>query len=156
MPFQFTPQHIEKFWGRVGCADADACWLWQGSTDGHGYGQMRFYDRRDGSSPAFLTHRLAFYFTFGRWPTPCGLHRCDTPLCCNPAHIFEGTRAENTADMLGKGRHRTWNRKLTEVQVHHMRRRWEAGEATPSLAQAFGVDRGTVWRIVTRRSWKHV
>jgi len=34
------------------------------------------------------------------------LHRCDNPPCCRPDHLFLGTPADNTADMIAKGRGR--------------------------------------------------
>jgi hypothetical protein len=49
---------------------------------------------------------MAWELAYG--PIPPGLHvlhRCDNKPCCNPAHLFLGTKADNHADMMTKGRH---------------------------------------------------
>jgi len=52
-------------------------------------------------------HRYGWELAHG--PIPDELivcHRCDTPLCQNPAHLFLGTSQANTRDMMSKGRAR--------------------------------------------------
>jgi len=46
------------------------------------------------------------------------LHTCDNPPCCNLAHLYEGTRLQNTLDAIERGQHRM---KLTESQVRAIR-----------------------------------
>jgi hypothetical protein len=57
-------------------------------------------------------------------------HTCDNPPCCNPAHLFLGSAADNARDMALKGRGRgaegthNWNAKLADDQVREIRRRY--------------------------------
>ena len=90
---------VADFWSKVDVQGPDDCWLWKQSTDRHGYGQTG----HDGLH--WSAHRLAWQLSNG--PIPDGLfvlHHCDNPPCCNPAHLFLGTQADNMADMVSKGR----------------------------------------------------
>lgn len=49
------------------------------------------------------SHRMAYALTNGP-PENDVLHRCDNRPCCNPAHLWDGTQADNMADMVAKGR----------------------------------------------------
>lgn len=82
------------------------CWLWTGTTDRAGYGQVRH--KVDGKWRPAYVHRLMASRRRGRdlGPGECALHRCDNPGCVNPDHLFVGSKADNHADMLRKGRWR--------------------------------------------------
>ena len=87
-----------EFAPQIACDPNTGCWLWAGRMSGNGYGQAS--GRR--GKPA---HRLSYESRHG--PIPPGMvimHRCDTPLCVNPAHLRVGTQADNVRDMYIKGR----------------------------------------------------
>jgi hypothetical protein len=88
----------ERFWEKVRVGADEDCWLWVGTANASGYGVFH-YDGR-----YHLAHRIAWMLTYGSFPEPCGLHKCDVPACCNPNHLFEGTQADNMRDAMTKGR----------------------------------------------------
>ena len=80
------------------------CWIWMGGIGGNGYGKGWSPSWR----PAIEAHRLAFLAYVGAIPNGKHVcHKCDTPLCVNPDHLFLGTHLENMRDMARKGRHPT-------------------------------------------------
>ena len=76
------------------------CVLWTGHTYHNGYGQISIHGKPR------RAHRVAMFLHSGRWPTRLVLHRCDTPACVNPSHLFEGSWRDNVLDMRAKGRAR--------------------------------------------------
>jgi hypothetical protein len=144
---------IRRFWRYVTCGAPDACWLWQGSTDGR-YGELWVLDRRvKAHRPAWMLHHRQ------RIPRGfCVLHHCDTPACVNPAHLFLGTQAENIRDAITKGRHihgeRVGSAKLTQGQV--LRIEWlyrVRGFSQHHLARRYGVTQSTIGSIVNGKTW---
>lgn len=92
----------ERFDAKVDASGGpDTCWPWMGSTNADGYGTFNVGGRVMGS------HRYALERALGR-PLAPGMvtrHACDNPPCCNPDHLSEGTVAQNSADMVERGRH---------------------------------------------------
>jgi hypothetical protein len=76
------------------------CWIWLGSIGGGGYGEVTDIPYR-----RVYVHRLAWERSGQDIPNDlCLLHKCDVPACCNPSHLFLGTRTDNMADKVRKGR----------------------------------------------------
>ncbi len=149
-----------RFAQYVDRAATSECWLFTGARVCRGYGKFTVYSGDPTVAPRQMpAHRYAWEKEHGSIPDGmCVLHRCDNPPCVNPSHLFLGTRAENSADMVAKGRQargeRHWNAKLTEDDVAEIRRRVASGERQRTLARAFGVSNALVCLIVNGRKWK--
>jgi hypothetical protein len=170
-PLRFVYRHFarlyakrplaELFWSKVAVGGPDDCWPWIPGTDKHGYG--RFHIR----PKSVLAHRFAYELVNG--PIPDGLracHTCNHPPCCNPAHIYAGTDADNIHDSMRAGTHvppprypgsKNRNAKLTESKVRFIRDTYTAGKETQvALARRFGVSQTAVSFVILHRSWRHV
>lgn len=77
-------------------------------------------------------------------------HLCGNPACCNPLHLKSGTPAENAADKLRHGTHRTT---LAEAQVIEI---LDSSENSIDAAKRYGVSSGLIRAIRRREAWKHV
>lgn len=89
---------MERFLEKIEKIDG-GCWFWTGTLTTFGYGVLRVDGRNVGA------HRVAYELFVG--PIDDGmniLHGCDNPPCCNPAHLRQGTQAENIADMVARNR----------------------------------------------------
>lgn len=89
-----------RFWALVDIRDANSCWPWLGSTRG-GYGLFSLGGRKGKIIPA---HCVALAMALDHAPENHGLHDCDNPPCCNPAHLLDGTHAQNMAQCAARGR----------------------------------------------------
>lgn len=146
-----------RFWSRVKItADPNRCWEWSGSKTHRGYGWVKWQGKNSSA------HRVSFFLANGRFPMPGNVvrHICDTPPCCNPNHLIEGSAMDNTLDKLRRGRVKrgsaTHKSRLTEADIPVIRRRIEAGDTVVSISRDFKVARSTIQAIRDRRTWTHV
>ena len=150
-------ERLGQAFDRYGVQIADDCWLWVGSVDGSGYGQLSINGR------SWRAHRLFYLLAFGVDPRgSVVMHKCDTPRCVQPGHLVLGTQRDNIADRHAKGRNGAcrgdaapWSA-LTSDQVQQLRERFAAGENRAALMAAFGISKTQLYRIANRESWVHI
>jgi hypothetical protein len=145
----------ESFWQRVAVGAKDECWPWT-KAKRNGYGRVWF----DGKVES--AHRVAYALHYG-FPAfgKSVCHSCDNPSCCNPAHLWIGTPAENSRDMARKRRAARNIRageshpraKLTEKQVLIIRR---TNAPVALLASHYGVSRKHIYAIRNGVAWSHL
>lgn len=152
----------ERFWSKVAVGKPDECWEWRRSRKADGYGQFKL---ASGQSPQ-RSSRIAWILTFGAIPDRLWvLHRCDNPPCCNLAHLFLGTAADNHADMTAKGRaagYRHQNylalvkgvRHLTDAEIRLARHLHEQGASCRSIACRLDVAHTTISRLINGTHWR--
>lgn len=142
-----------RFWRKVDRRGPDECWPWKAHISSWGYGIFRI------GSKTCIASRVVWALVKGADPGHLLVcHRCDNPACCNPAHLWLGTDADNHADMMAKRRWRAngvkgerhmWT-KLTEAQVRYIKTSDEPGTC---LARKFNVRQSTISEIRQGRNW---
>jgi hypothetical protein len=157
-PPRLSGKDIRRFWSKIdkspGQGPKGDCWQWTAGTANR-YGAVYVDGRKCGA------HRIAFLIANNKWSQYLICHECDNRLCCNPRHLFEGTSADNLADMAKKERQARGERagmsKLTAAQVLEIRALYKSGQGShETIAKRYGVTPPLVTMIVNRKCWKHI
>ncbi|HEY1035575.1 MAG TPA: HNH endonuclease signature motif containing protein [Pseudoxanthomonas sp.] len=128
------------------------CWLWLASVNGKGYGQIKVGDRQVGA------HRYSW--ERHRGTIPAGMvvcHKCDTPSCVNPDHMFIGEHADNQFDKVAKDRQAkgegNGQARLSEDAVRAI---LTSTESHAALARHYGVGASTIKRVRNGETWRYL
>jgi DNA-binding XRE family transcriptional regulator len=131
------------------------CWVWMGSTQVRGYGEISSNNRK------LLAHRASYEAFVGKIPKGIYVcHACDNVSCVNPNHLFLGTQKQNLQDMANKGRSTRGVKnpmaKLDNYAVKEIREGIKTGHTDSNLAKAWMVCRQTINKIRNGKVWNHV
>jgi hypothetical protein len=147
----------DRFWSKVqkcehGDDCAECCWLWQAGVNHLGYGYLKINGRK------VRVHIMSYELAKGpRLPIPglCVLHRCDSPACVNPHHLWLGTQSDNMLDKSTKGR--TGRAKLSDIEVAEIKLLINSGDHTQAeVAAWYNVAPGTISDINQGRTHRHI
>jgi hypothetical protein len=146
----------ERFWSKVDKRSPDDCWEWKANRHSFGYGNFWIKQREYGA------HVVAYELTYGRVPKGlCVCHTCDNPACCNPNHMFLGSRGDNNRDRDRKGRRRTRgafgerhrSAKLKNTDIPRILELIEEGLTYRSIAVRYGVSSSRISDIKNGKGW---
>ena len=153
----------EKFIAKTK-TDENGCWIWQKALKfcvrgTHRYGWVTYKNKQ------MAAHRLAWVLFKDEQLTSSDYicHKCDVPSCVNPDHLFKGTPADNTQDMVKKGRQSKGSvrkdngqycaTKLTAEQVNEIRNLLDEKVTQVKIAAMYGLNQSTVSHIKNGVSW---
>lgn len=160
---ELSQKDENRFWAEVEILKSNQCWEWTAGNDGK-YGSFGIC--RNGKTITLKSHRVAYFIAFAVDAGALDVcHHCDNPPCCNPEHLFIGTRSDNLQDMIRKNR-RVWKgmpgetnhrAKLSDSQVLDIRKRYSEGEFSQrAAALEFDVAHSLISRIVIGSAWPHL
>lgn len=133
----------DRFWEKVEKQPGDGCLIWTGAKNGDGYGLIGV------SATSKLAHRVAYELLIGPLGNQVACHKCDTPACVRPDHVFPGTQQDNVADCAAKGRARNRHGRLTDDQRAEIQRLAVAGGLKQDeIGARVGVTQTSVSRVL--------
>ena len=167
MPTQITKGDIREYFEMMHIPEPmSGCWLWLGPTNnktGQSYASFRKRDEIRSEFGRRMVPVAWFSLVLHGTPRPpgaWGCHKCDTPQCVNPEHLYWGTPTTNNRDTVKRKRGKFGethpNAKLTEEDVRVVRCYHSVGVRARHLSRIFGVWDNAIRQILSRRTWPHV
>lgn len=151
-----SPTADQRFWALVDQRGQSECWPWLGHRRQNGYGWFNLNGRSTNAS------RAAYILTKGPLTsTQFVCHSCDNPSCCNPAHLWVGSAAENNRDrdLKGRGRHGVTPKgeahPSSRLSLAQVLEAYESSLPASVFAAKWGVTPQAIYNIRVGKSWAH-
>jgi len=134
----------------------NACLEWPYGCNGKGYPHVSVNGRQQPANIVMCT------IVRGDKPTdkPHAAHLCGNKKCINPRHLKWCTIQENNdhkkihgTTAMGESHGMSV---LSEQDVLDIRKSYQSSRSQRSLARQYGVSQAQIYRIVHRKSWKHI
>jgi hypothetical protein len=131
-----------KFWSNVRVLD-NGCWHCHLATNAKGYIPFSPSGRSGGKK---RLHRYLYEHLYGDVPADLlVLHTCDNRRCINPNHLYVGTAAQNTKDMLDRGRARNGGKTKVTIDIFEKMKALRArGLTNAAIGKFLGLSDETV------------
>lgn len=131
----------ERFWSHVDVRGENDCWEWTAALTTRGYGHFSV-----GGGVFTSAHRYSAVIHGMDVTGALVCHTCDNTKCVNPNHLFVGTHADNTRDMVRKLRFK----RINCVKVQDIPDLLLSSEPITRLAARLGISRETIYRLRRR------
>lgn len=136
---------VQRLLARTNRDETTGCWVCTTGLSGNGYGQISV------SNKMTTMHRASWLAHFG--PIPAGelvLHRCNNKQCCNPEHLYLGSKSDNFRDAVTDG---VAALKLNDLQVRLAVRLRKLGWPLREIAELYNVSISCVSRACRRDTY---
>jgi hypothetical protein len=133
------------------------CFEWCGFVSDFGHGRFYFRGKRHYAHRIIKELQLGHRIQRGYLV----LHKCDNPPCVNVEHLYIGTTQDNSNDMVNRGRHQdsrgenNGRSKFSSDEIQNIRNLYPALSAR-EISKQFSISITTAYRIVLRKSWRHI
>jgi len=130
----------------------NGCVEYSGSRTRAGYGLLTYKGKN------YYAHRVAYEAKKGGIGDLCVLHKCDNRACCNPNHLYAGTKMDNMRDMIEKGRENhpaggDSSRRLSKEDRAYIRSK-HMKQSCRQIARDLGVSNYAVYRYVWGKTYE--
>lgn len=124
----------------------NGCWLYKNATSGQ-YSKIRW------NKKWYLAHRISYETFVGpidlnKWVC----HKCDTPKCVNPDHLFLGSASDNRRDAVNKKRtpfgEKNHFSRFTDIQVEEMKLLRSEGFTYLRLSKIFNCSFTYIYKVL--------
>jgi hypothetical protein len=144
---------LQNYNKRIRLKAQGECWVCVSHLP-DGYGYMRaVFEGKQQALHRFVYRKIKGEITRDK----VIMHSCDTPACCRPKHLLQGSQRENLQDCVNKGRNRHGvGHHAAKLQDRDVVRIFRSSKPHRALAARYRVAHVVIGKIKRRQTWKHI